>query len=105
MSWSFDRCPIIASVGTLWCNAVANSAAAGLTVACWQLADGWKQPVKIAVRTTTASTAGIVLAFFTIAPKVRPQRGWRADRHEPGRDGCPASPASGPSDPEVRHTA
>jgi hypothetical protein len=67
MSWSFDRCAIIASVVTLLRIVVAKSAAAALPAACCELAHGWEQPVIDAVRATTASTAGIVRDFFTIA--------------------------------------
>src|ERR1700744_2848780 len=78
MSWSFDRCRIMASAVTLLRNAVANSAATGLAVDCSELADRWKQPVGNAVTAITASTAGIVVNLFPI--------GARLDR-------CPGAPA------------
>src|SRR5947209_3682354 len=71
MSWSFDRCAIIASVVTLCCRALANLAAAGLAVGCCEVGVRCRQPDANAVRATTPSTAGTALDLCTIAPNVR----------------------------------
>ncbi|COW82918.1 Uncharacterised protein [Mycobacterium tuberculosis] len=71
MSCSFDRCAIIASVLTRLRNATANSAAAGPLTTGRDCVDHRIQPVvRNATTTATASTAGIILDLFTIAPRL-----------------------------------